>query len=322
MLINCVVYREGAQLAEIPVSAISDHVGRDDCFVWVALRDATASELVQLQEEFTLHPLAVEDALHGHQRPKIEAYGNALFVVMHLLEQRSDGLLQKGELAVFVDANYVLSVATGHHQDFVTVRARCQHEAHLLQQGAGFVLYALLDAVVDRYMPLLNNLEEELETIEEQIFTQGSARDNIQGLYALKRKLTVLRHAVAPLLEAVGRLVGSRAPTVCQHSQDYLRDVYDHLARLNISIDSMRETIGMAIQVNLSMIAIEDSEVNKRLAAWAGIFAVATAFAGIWGMNFHGMPELRWSYGYPLALGVICGTCVALYWRLRRAGWL
>lgn len=321
MLVNCVVYREGTRLADIPVADISEYVGRDDCFVWVALCDAQATELEQMREEFGLHPLAVEDAHHGHQRPKIEEYGDSLFVVMHLLDPLGDEF-RRGEVDVFVAANYVLSVRSGSGQDFRTVRQRCEREPHLLQQGAGFVLYALMDAVVDRYFPLVEALENELETIEEQIFTKGAARNNIQGLYAMKRKVTVLRHAVAPLMDAVGRLIGGRMPSVCQGSQEYLRDVYDHLVRLNAAIDTMRETIALAIQANLSMIAIEDSEVNKRLAAWAGIFAVATAFAGIWGMNFHGMPELQWPYGYPLALGVITCSCLVMYWRFRRSGWL
>lgn len=321
MLINCVVYREGARLTDIPVRAISDHVGRDDCFIWVALCDASAEELAQMQDEFNLHSLAVEDAHHGHQRPKIEEYGDSLFVVMHLLDIDGEEF-SRGEIAVFIATNYVLSVRSGSAQDFRSVRQRCEREPHLLRLGAGFVLYALMDAVVDRYFPLVEVLENELENIEEQIFTKGAARSNIQGLYALKRKVTVLRHAVTPLMEAVGRLIGGRIPQVCVGSQEYLRDVFDHLVRLNVAIDTIRDTIATAIQVNLSMIAIEDSEVNKRLAAWAGIFAMATAFAGIWGMNFREMPELHWEYGYPLALCMISGTCLILYWRLKRAGWL
>jgi len=179
-----------------------------------------------------------------------------------------------------------------------------------------------MDAVVDRYFPLLDTLETELETIEERIFDRGTARANIERLYELKRKSTVLRHAVAPLLEAVSKLYGGRVPFVCRDTGEYFRDVYDHLGRINASIDTMRETIATAIHVNLSMVTIEESETTKRLAAWAGIFAVATAFAGIWGMNFDGMPELRWRFGYPAALLVIASACVLLYRRFKRAGWL
>ncbi len=321
MLINCVAYQDGAKLADIPVEDISDYVERADCFVWVALRDADAAELEQAREEFQLHELAVEDALKGHQRPKIEEYGDSLFVVMHMIELVDDELLL-GELAVFAGHNYVLSVRNRSAQGFLGVRARCEREPQLLRQGSGFVLYALMDAVVDRYFPIIDRLESELEEIEEKIFTPGTARDNIRRLYALKRKVMVLKHAVAPLVEVVGKLYGGRAPGVCMNSQVYFRDVGDHLARINAQIDTIRDTIGTAITVNLSMVTIEEGEVTKRLAAWAGIFAVATAFAGIWGMNFEGMPELKLAWGYPAALTVIVCSCSYVAWRFRRAGWL
>jgi magnesium transporter len=175
---------------------------------------------------------------------------------------------------------------------------------------------------VDRYFPLIDELETELEGIEEQIFERGAGRENIQHLYALKRKVTTLRHAVIPLLDASGKLHGGRVPSACANSGEYFRDVYDHLVRITTSLDSMRDTIATAIQVNLSMTTIEESEVTKRLAAWAGIFAAATAFAGIWGMNFEAMPELKWRWGYPLALCVIGSTCGVLWWRFRKLGWL
>jgi len=192
----------------------------------------------------------------------------------------------------------------------------------LLRKGAGFVLYALLDAVVDRYFPIIDGLESELEAVEEHIFDQGTARSNIERLYDLKRRLTVLRHAVVPLMEAVGKLTSGRVPPVCVNSRDYFRDVYDHLARISTSLDTIRDTIGTAIQVCLSTVSLEQNDVHKRLAAWAGIFAVATAFAGIWGMNFKSMPELQWEYGYPAALFVITAVCGFLFLRFKRAGWL
>ncbi len=321
MLINCVAYQEGQKLSAIPVAEISDYVGRPDCFVWVALRDAAPAELEEMQAEFGLHELAVEDARHGHQRPKIEEYGDSVFAVLQLVEL-VDGELNVGEVDIFVGPNYVLSARNRSRQDFLGVRQRCEREPHLLRQGSGFVFYALMDAVVDRYFPIVDMLESELETIEERIFTKGAARSNIERLYALKQKVVLLKHAVAPLLEAAGKLSSGRVPPVCANTHEYFRDVYDHLSRINTSIESIRDTIGTAIQVNLSMVAIEESEVNKRLAAWAGIFAVATAFAGIWGMNFKNMPELQWEYGYPTALAVITVVCLFLYRRFKRAGWL
>jgi magnesium transporter len=232
------------------------------------------------------------------------------------------GEVRVGEVAIFVGANFVLSVRSRSNLGFLGVRERCEREPHLLRHGAGFVFYALMDAVVDRYFPLLDAIETELDEIETQIFDRGAARLNIERLYSLKRRATVLRHAVAPLLEVAGKLHGGRVPAVCAQTQDYFRDVHDHLARINLSIDAIRDTIGTAIQVNLSMATIEESETTKRLAAYAAIFAVSTALAGIWGMNFERMPELKWEYGYPLALGIIAAAGGLLFWRFRRAGWL
>jgi len=321
MLINCVAYQEGKKLADIPVADISDYLDRPDCFVWVALIDATDAELTEMQEEFDLHPLAVEDARKGHQRPKIEEYGETLFAAMHLLHPGRNEIVI-GEVDIFVGRHFVLSVRHRSPQHFLGVRERCEREPELLRQGAGFVLYALMDAVVDRYFPIIDSLESELESVEEHIFDKGTARSSIERLYDLKRQVTVLRHAVVPLMEAVGKLTSGRVPPVCANSRDYFRDVYDHLARISTSLDTIRDTIGTAIQVSLSTVALEQSDVHKRLAAWAGIFAVATAFAGIWGMNFKVMPELEWEYGYPIALFFITAVCGFLFRRFKRAGWL
>ncbi|MFA9219148.1 MAG: magnesium/cobalt transporter CorA [Sphingomonadaceae bacterium] len=322
MLINCVAYHDGQKLADISVEAISDYVERPECFVWVALRDAQPEELSQMQEEFCLHELAVEDARRGHQRAKIEEYGDSLFVVVKTVEFQNDELVV-GEVDIFVGKNYVLSSRDSRSaQGFLGVRARAEQEPHMLRLGPAFVLYALMDAVVDRYFPVLDALEIELEAIEELIFNHGNQRDNIQRLYELKRKVTQVRHAVLPLMEAIGRLHGGRVPAACQHTQEYFRDVHDHLHRISAGLDNIRDTIGTAIQVNLSMVAIEEGEVNKRLAAWAAIFAVCTAFAGVWGMNVKVMPELEWRYGYPMAVSVMVATCLYLYRLFRRSGWL
>ncbi|AVR95696.1 magnesium/cobalt transporter CorA [Pseudoduganella armeniaca] len=321
MLINCVAYQHGHKLADIPVADISDHIAVPDTFVWVALKDARADELAVMQEEFGLHELAVEDALRGHQRPKIEEYGDSLFVVVKTVELVDDELVV-GEIDIFVGNNYVLSSRQNSAQSFMGVRARTEREPHLLQHGSGFVLYALMDAAVDRYFPIVDAFEAELEQIEDSIFLQQTQRANIQRLYELKRKVMTLRHAVAPLLDAIGKLHGGRVPSMCVSSQEYFRDVHDHLARINATLDTIRDTIGTAIQVNLSMVALDEGEVNKRLAAWAAIFAVLTAFAGIWGMNFEFMPELKWRYGYPVALTAMATTCLLLYRRFKRAGWL
>ncbi|EKU81639.1 magnesium transporter [Massilia sp. UYP32] len=322
MLINCVAYQEGKKLCDIPVEDISEYLKQDDTFVWVALRDPAPADITLMQEEFGLHELAVEDALRGHQRPKLEEYGDSLFVVVQIVELADDEL-NVGQLAVFAGENYVLSVRRDASQGFLGVRARAEREPHQLRKGAGFVLYALVDAVVDRYFPVVDMLESELESIEDHIFgMQGKQRANVERLYELKRKAQTLRHAVVPLMDAVGRLYGGRVPGVVLETQDYFRDVHDHLYRIAGRLDAVRDTINTAIQVTLSMVAIEENEVSKKLASYAAIFAVFTAFAGVWGMNFEFMPELKWKWGYPLALLTMVGVCAYLYRRFKKAGWL
>ena len=322
MLINCVAYEDGTKLADCPIDDISEFLKRPGCFVWVALKDATPDELTKMQQEFGLHDLAVEDARHGHQRPKIEEYDDTLFAVLQTVEVADGNELEVGEVDVFVGPNFVLSVRNRTKADFLGVRARSEREPHLLKHGPAFVLYALLDAVVDRYFPVIDALETELEAIEDQIFEPHLGRANVERLYTLKRKIGIVKHAVGPLQEAVAKLISGRVPQVCANNREYFRDVFDHLARMNSLLDSLRDTIGTAIQVNLSTVTIEETEVTKRLAAWAGIFAVATAFAGIWGMNFQNMPELKLPWGYPAALCIITVACVFMWSRFRRAGWL
>lgn len=321
MLINCIAYQSGRKLADVPVEEIGTYLKMPGVFVWVALKDATPEEMATMKATFNLHELAVEDANHGDQRPKLEEYGDEIFVVMHLIEEHNHDL-DVGELHIFTGANYILSVRNRSQHDLLGVRVRCEREPKMLAKGPGYVLYALMDAVVDRYFPVIDKLEAELETLEEHIFTKGAARSNIRRLYRLKRKITTLKHAVTPVMEAAGKMHGGRVPAPCVGTQHYFRDVYDHLTRLNASLDSVREMIATAIQVNLSMVTIDQTEVSKRLAAWAAIFAVATSFAGIWGMNFTHMPELEWRYGYLFGLGIILTSTSFLYWRFKKARWL
>jgi magnesium transporter len=322
MLISCVVYQDGKKLAEIETREIHEYLSRPKCFVWVALRDPQAPELAEMQQEFDLHPLAVEDARSGHQRPKIEEYGESLFTVLHMIEL-ADGEFRVGEVAIFTGPNYVLSVRSHSEKGFQEVRARCEREPKLLKQGSGYVLYALMDAVVDRYFPILDGLENELDVIEQRIFTpQGSPSANIEALYALKQRLMIMKHAVAPLLEGVSNLSGARVPAMCAGIREYFRDVSDHLQRLNQTVDSIRDTLGTAISVNLSMITLQENETMKRLAAYAALVAVPTMIAGIYGMNFKYMPELEWRYGYELALSVMAVIDGYLFYRLRKAKWL
>ena len=321
MLVNCAAYQDGKKLGDIPPSEISDYVRRPECFVWVALYEPTPEELDAMQEEFDLHELAVEDARHGHQRPKIEEYGDGLFAVLQTVEVAGDDL-KVGEVAIFVGRNYVLSIRRGTERGLTDVRARSEREPELLRYGSGYVFYAIMDAVVDRYFPVLDALEIELEEVEKRIFSGRSNREIIEALYGLKQKLMTLKHATGPLLEATGKLYGGRVPQPCARMQEYFRDIYDHLVRLNQSIESLREMVTTAITVNLSLLTIQESEVTKRLAAYAALVAVPTMIAGIYGMNFHNMPELSWEWGYPVSVATMAAIDAYLFYRFRKAKWL
>ena len=321
MLVNCAAYQHGKKLAEISFAEIRQYRTRPDCFVWVALKDVEPGELETLQEEFDLHELAVEDAHHGHQRPKMDEYGQSLFVVLQIVEPAGEEL-HAGEVAIFVGPGYVVTVRRDSQHGFADVRKRSELEPELLQHGPAFVLYALMDAVVDRYFPVLDTLTEEIDEIEERIFSGQSTREHIESLYGLKRKLMVLDRATSPLLEVAGKLHGGRVPPICMGLDEYFRDVYDHLLRLEQTIDSLRDMVSTGITVNLSLIGLQETEITKRLAAYAALAAVPTMIAGVYGMNFEHMPELNWIYGYPFALALMAGIDAYLVYLFKKARWL
>ncbi|MEM5401690.1 magnesium/cobalt transporter CorA [Paraburkholderia unamae] len=325
MLINCVAYQGGKKLADVTVEAISDYLAKPECFVWVALKDPDAGEMAAMKEEFGLHALAIEDVMNGNQRPKIEEYGDTLFCVLHTLELDDDGEVITGQVNVFAGPNFVLSVRHRAQQGFTDVRARCEREPELLREGSGFVLYALMDSVVDRYAPVLETLSSEIEELEDRIFDKhdlAGSRAIIEDLYSLKRRLVILAHHVTPLVDAVGKLVGGRIPQICVGMQAYYRDVYDHLVRVSNMIDARREMIVTAIQVNLGMISLAENEVTKRLGSFAALFAVPTMIAGIYGMNFEHIPELHFRFGYQICLAAMLVLDIFLFFLFRRINWL
>ncbi|MBN3728430.1 magnesium/cobalt transporter CorA [Burkholderia sp. Ac-20379] len=325
MLINCAAYQNGQKLADIDIDDISEYVARPECFVWVALKEPSKEELERMGEEFGLHELALEDALVGHQRPKIEEYGDSLFAVMHTVELDAQDEFEIGELSVFVGPNYILSIRSHTSHGFQDVRQRCEREPHLLKGGAAFVFYALMDQVVDRYFPTVEALGAELEELEDRIFEKssaGAARAIIQDLYSLKRRLMTVYQHTAPLLEPLSKLVGGRTPQVCSGMEHYFRDVYDHLQRITKTLEARREMVVTAVQVDLGMISLAESEVTKRLGSFAALFAIPTMIAGIYGMNFNNMPELHWRYGFYICLGVMAVTDLGLLWWFKRARWL
>jgi magnesium transporter len=242
-------------------------------------------------------------------------------VVLQIVEP-VDAELHAGEVAIFVGPGYVVTVRRDSQHGFADVRKRSELEPELLQHGPAYVLYALMDAVVDRYFPVLDALTEEIDEIEERIFSGQSTREHIESLYGLKRKLMVLDRATSPLLEVAGKLHGGRVPPICSGLDEYFRDVYDHLLRLKQTIDSLRDMVHTGITVNLSLIGLQETEITKRLAAYAALAAVPTMIAGVYGMNFEHIPELKWIYGYPFSLTLMVGIDLALVLMFKRAKWL
>ena len=329
MLINCSGYENGSLSCSLPLGGIQSwlHQASNGSFAWVAFKDPAPDMLEALGIELNLPPLAVEDALHGDQRAKIEEYGAQIFLAMKQVELLPDGLLSRGEVCVFAGPDHVVTVRIGAGQGFSSVRQRVQEEPELLKKGPAFVVYALMDAVVDRYFPVLVHLETQFEGLESRIFSGSDSgelprKKIVEDLWTLKKMVTEVHHDIYPLVETIGKLQGGRVPPICHGFDDYFRDVHDHLIRILDALDRLKDAIMSAMQSNLSLVAIEESAVTKRLAAWAAIFAATTLLAGIWGMNFSHMPELDWEYGYPTALSTIFGGALFIRWRFKRSGWL
>lgn len=325
MLVNCVGYQNGSRVRDLQMEEIPafyrDHAGG---FVWVAFCDPTPDELKLAQLQFHLPALAIEDTRKARQRSKLEEYENCLFLVIKSFEypdaHGKDWNL--GEVHIFAGSNFVVSVRMNYSKGFSDVRDRCEREPHLLSLGPGFILYALLDSMVDRYFPIVSHLEEQLENLEERIFRQHNPTENIEVLYSLKQRVIHLKHSASDLNEAIGKLYGGRVPAICMGVQDYFRDVADHLYRINSSIETLREMLITALHVNLTMVSISDSQVSKKLAAWAAILAVPTMIAGIYGMNFKHMPELEWTLGYPVVLLSIAAIDLFLFYRFKKTRWI
>ena len=320
-VVNCAAYTEGQKIADVALDDISEVLKLPGQFVWIGLHEPDDATLAKIQEEFGLHELAVEDARNAHQRPKLEEYGDSLFIVLRTAQVK-DGKIEFGETHIFVGRCYVVTVRHGASLSYAEVRQRCERTPQLLTKGPAFVLYALMDFVVDHYFPIVDSLEEELEVLEEDIFGDGVTRDTTERIYELKRELVRLKRAVWPLVDVCNRLVRFDTALVPEDVRPYFRDVYDHVLRINETTDNLRELLTTALEANLALVAVRQNEVMKRLAAWAAILAVPTAIAGVYGMNFQFMPELHWRYGYAVVMGVIVGTCGFLYWRFRKASWL
>jgi magnesium transporter len=314
-------YAGGRRVAEVLIDDVGEWSRKPGHLVWVGLHEPGLDLLHRLQHEFGLHELAIEDALKAHQRPKIEKYGDALFVVARTA-QMLDGRIAFGETHLFVGQGYVVSVRHGASTSYTSVRERCEAAPKALSDGEDFILYAILDFIVDNYMPVIETIQAEVEEIEDGILAETSNQSHVRRLYQLRRDLLRLRNAAVPLVEVCRRLEQPGLPGIDAAMQPLFRDVSDHIRRVQEEIESLREVLAFAFETSLMTGQAQQNEITRRLAAWAAILAVPTAVAGIYGMNFEHMPELQWHYGYFLVLLVIASMCGWLYWRFRRNGWL
>lgn len=321
-VVNCAAYDRAGCRRDITLDAISDVLAVDDGgFVWVGLYEPDMALLDKLQEEFGLHDLAVEDAHHAHQRPKIERYGDSLFVVIQtaqVVEER----IRFGETHAFLGPRYLVTVRHGFSLSYAPVRARCEREPALLAMGPAYGLYAVLDHVVDHYLPIVTEFSDALDALEHEVIAQDFRRDTIVRLYEFKRELTQLRLAVAPLQDILAQLTRVHDDLVPAEVRLYFRDVHDHAVRVNEATDTLRETLTSAMTVNLSLATIAQGEVVKKLAGWAALLAVPTLVASWYGMNFVHMPELAGRWSYAVVIGVVAAATAGLYAYLKKVRWL
>ena len=319
---NCAAYgADGKKIRDITLDEISDVLATDQGFVWVGLVEPDEPLLEKLQGEFGLHELAVEDAHGAHQRPKIESYGNSLFVVAQTA-QMTEGSIAFGETHIFVGRHYLLSVRHGASQSYAPARRACEQAPEHLALGPSFALYSILDLIVDNYLPIVQDFKQELQELEQDVFTDVSNRDVTRRLYDMQRELLTLKLAATPLQDMLGQLVRLHPEVIRDEVRPYFRDVQDHVTRVSDAINSMREMLGAAMNVNLSLITVRQNEVVKRLAGWAALLAAPTLLASWYGMNFHDMPELASRYAYPAIITATVVICITLYVVLKRAKWL
>jgi magnesium transporter len=320
-IINCAAYADGARIADVNLGDVHTFLREEDQFVWIGLYEPSEEVLARVQKEFNLHELAIEDAHLAHQRPKVEQYADSIFVVLRTA-QMIRGHTEFGETHFFVGNNFIVIVRHGSNVPYTEVRARCESTPDLMRKGQGFVLYAVMDFIVDRYFPVVHELEQELESIELKIFKEKPTRETTEQIYDLKRELLEVKRAVSPLVDVCNRLLRSDIKCISEETRPYFRDVYDHVIRINEMVDNTRELLNSAMEANFSLISISQSDVSKKFAGWAAIIAVPTMIAGFYGMNFKFMPELNWHYGYHAVVILTISACATLYYFFRKSGWL
>jgi magnesium transporter len=326
--VDCAIYADGRRIEPRDPHRSLEEATERGGFVWLGLYEPTEDELGSIGERYGLHPLAVEDAVDAHQRPKLEHYDDGLFMVLktatyvqHEELTATSDVVDTGEVMVFVGAHYVITVRHGRHGGLAGLRRDLEGQPDLLRRGPSSVLYAVADLVVDTFVDVANAVEEDVDELEASVFSPQRT-DDIGRLYQLKRELMALRRAVAPLEGPLQKLAGRQIALVPEQMRSYFRDVEDHAIRVRDQVTSLDELLTSILQASLARTQMTDNEDMRKISAWAGIIAVPTAIAGIYGMNFEHMPELGWRFGYPLVLLVILGSCLLLYRGFKRNRWL
>lgn len=320
-ILNSIVYCDGCRLANVELDRVHEYLGEPDQFVWVALYEPSEEVLEKVRKEFGLHKLAIEDARKAHQRPKIEIYGNSIFIVVRTVEMNADHHLEFGETHFFVGDTFIVTVRHQSSVSYGSVRTACESSPHLLKKGQGFALYALMDFIVDQYFPVVNELEMQLENIEDKIFKEKPSRETTEQIYQLKRDLLEVRRAVSPLVDVCNRLMRFEYKFISEETKPYFRDVYDHVVRINEIIENTRELLSTALEANFSLISISQNDVSKKFAGWAAIIALPTMVAGFYGMNFRVIPESEWEYGFYIVILLTVVACGLLYYYFKKSGW-
>jgi len=321
-IINCAAYAGGKRVADVSLSDVHTALKDPKQFVWIGLHEPSEEILQNVKREFNLHELAVEDAHNAHQRPKVEIYNDSIFVVLRTVYMNQHQHIEFGETHFFVGNNFIVVVRHGSSIPYTEVRARCESTPEQLSKGQGFVLYAVMDFIVDMYFPIVHEMEQELETIESKIFKEKPSRETTEQIYDLKRELLEVKRAVSPLVDVCNKLMRFEIKCISEETRPYFRDVYDHVMRINENVDNTRELLNSAMEANFSLISISQSDVSKKFAGWAAIIAVPTMVAGFYGMNFKFMPELEWHYGYFAVIIVTIAICFTMFYFFRKSGWL
>lgn len=321
-VVNCAAYSKGNRTANVKLDEVHEVLKESNQFVWIGLHEPSEEVLKKVQKEFGLHELAVEDARNAHQRPKVELYGDSVFIVLRTVQMNKDHHTEFGETHFFVGPNFIVTIRHGASLSYAAVRARCESTPHLLTKGQGFVLYAVMDFIVDQYFPVIQELEQELEIVEEKVFKEKPSRETTEHIYMLKRELLEVKRATSPLVDICNRLMRFEIKCISEETRPYFRDVYDHAIRINEVVDNTRELLNTALEANFSLISISQNDVSKKFAGWAAIIAIPTMVAGFYGMNFKFMPELDWHYGYPVVVIFTLSACAILYTFFRKSGWL